>query len=179
MLQSILISPDEALNTELVAALQGAGDAEVARVLTTYPRVDDLLLAIRVRKPQFLFVSVDDFSKAETLAMQIDDFLPGLPIVALGRHLEADMLPKLMHLGIREYLTSPIDPARLAEVVDSTRRYLKRHPSPVFRLADLYTFLPAKPGVGCSTIAVSTSCALAEEIGARTLLMTAIWRPVR
>jgi pilus assembly protein CpaE len=38
-------------------------------------------------------------------------------------------------------------------------------------MGDLYTFLPAKPGVGCSTITMSTSCALAEEIGARTLLL--------
>jgi Flp pilus assembly CpaE family ATPase len=37
--------------------------------------------------------------------------------------------------------------------------------------SDLYTFLPAKPGVGTSTIALSTSCALAEEMNAHTLLM--------
>jgi len=171
MLQSILISPDESLNDELLAALRGTGEVEVVRVLKTYPRVEDLLLAIRVRKPQFLFVSVEDFPRAEALAAQIDDFLPGLPIVALGRHLEVDVLPKLMHLGIREYLTSPINPSKLAGIVDSTKRFLRKHPSPVFHLADLYTFLPAKPGVGCSTLAVSTSCALAEDIGARTLLI--------
>jgi Flp pilus assembly CpaE family ATPase len=75
-----------------------------------------------------------------------------------------------MHLGIREYLTSPIAHDKLAEIVDSIQRFLKKHPVQVSGLGDLYTFLPGKPGVGCSTIAASTSCALAD-LGARTLLL--------
>jgi pilus assembly protein CpaE len=39
------------------------------------------------------------------------------------------------------------------------------------RLGDLYAFFPAKPGVGASTLAVSTSCALADELHVGTLLM--------
>jgi Flp pilus assembly CpaE family ATPase len=169
MIQSILISPDESLNGELTAALQNLSDVEIVRALTIYPSLDDLLRTIRVRKPRFLFVSIEDFPAAAVLAGQMDDFLPGLPIVAIGRHLEIDVMPKLMHLGVREYLTSPINPSRLAEVIDSTRRLLKRRPAQASLFADLYTFLPAKPGVGCSTIAVSTSCALADDLGARTL----------
>jgi Flp pilus assembly CpaE family ATPase len=59
----------------------------------------------------------------------------------------------------------------LAAAIESTRQQSEKHPSPALRYADLYTFLPAKPGVGTSAIAISASCALAEDIGARTLLM--------
>jgi pilus assembly protein CpaE len=171
MLQSILISPNEKINAELAAALKGSGQIEVVRVLTAYPTVDEFLRTIRVRKPHVVFLCVDDLAKAEELAFQVDDFFPGLPIIAVGSQLEIDVLPKLMRTGIREYLTSPITYARLAEVIDTTQRYLKRHVSPAFQLGGLYTFLPAKPGVGCSTITVSTSCALADNLGARTLLL--------
>ncbi len=171
MLQSILISPDEKVNAELSAALKGSGQVEIVRVLIAYPTVDEFLRTIRVRKPDFLFLCVDDLAKSEELALQADDFFPGLPIVALGNRLEIDVLPKLMRTGIREYLTSPITYASVTEAVESTQRYLKRHASPVFQLGGLYTFLPAKPGVGCSTITVSTSCALADNLGARTLLL--------
>ena len=44
-------------------------------------------------------------------------------------------------------------------------------PTPVVRLGDIYAFFPAKPGVGSSTISVSTSCALADELHVRTLLL--------
>ncbi len=171
MLRSILISPDEPLNSELAAVLADFPDLELVRVFTGYPGLDDLLRTIRVRKPDFLFLSIADLSQVEALAAQIDDFLPDFPIVAVGRHLEADVMPKLMHLGIREYLTSPIRRDEVARVGASIRKLIQKHPVQPASLGDLYTFLPAKPGVGCSTIAVSTSCALAEDLGARAVLI--------
>lgn len=171
MLSCILIGSDETLNGELLAALRASGEVEVLRTATTYPAVDELLRTIRVRKPQFLFLGVDDFANASALASQLGDFLPTLPIVALTRHLDLELIQKLMHLGIRDYVSSPIDPARLAEVVASTQHILKSHPPQAQPGGDLYTFLPAKPGVGCSTIAVGVSCALADDLGARTLLI--------
>jgi Flp pilus assembly CpaE family ATPase len=114
---------------------------------------------------------MEDTSQVEVLLARLDDLMPGFLVVAFGGHLEPDVMRKLMHMGIREYLPSPIKPAELTEAVDSVKRYLKRHPAPVAGLADFYTFLPAKPGVGTSTIAASTSCALANELGAHTLLL--------
>lgn len=170
MLRSILISPDEPLNLELATTLAELPDVEVSRVFSSYPALEDLLRTIRVRKPDFLFLCVEDLSQVGTLAAQLDDLMPDFPVVALGRHLEADVMPKLMHLGIREYLTSPIERTSLARVIAAVQRLIQKHPLRPASLGDLYTFLPAKPGVGCSTIAASTSCALAEELGARTLL---------
>jgi len=171
VLQSILISPDESLNAELTSALGTVGQVEIVRVLTSYPTLDNLLRSVRVRKPHFLFVCVEDFPTAAALLSQIDGLLPGLPVVALSRRFEPEVAPTLMHLGVREYLSAPIDLAVLGRVVDSIQQLLKRSPAPAPLLADLYTFLPAKPGVGCSTIAVSASCALADDLGARTLLI--------
>jgi pilus assembly protein CpaE len=171
LLKCILIGSDEPLNGELLAAIRVNGDIEVLRTVTTYPAMDDLLRTVRVRKPHFLFLCVDDFASASALAAPLGDFLPTLPIVALTRQLDLELIQKLMHLGIRDYLTSPIESARLGDVVTSTQRILKSHPPQAHPTGDLYTFLPAKPGVGCSTIAVGVSCALAEDLGARTLLV--------
>jgi pilus assembly protein CpaE len=173
MLRSILISPDQPLNKELATALADFPDVELMRVFPSYPSLDDLLRTIRVRKPDFLLLGIEEFSRAEALAAHLDDLMPGFPVVALGRHLEPDVITKLMHLGIRECLTSPIERANLDETVNSIQRRLKVHPFQTAGVADLYTFLPAKPGVGCSTIAVSASCALADDFGVRTLLIDA------
>jgi pilus assembly protein CpaE len=105
------------------------------------------------------------------LARCIDDLVPGFPIITVSSREGVEVLHKLMHLGIREHLTSPIQESTLADAVEAVRQRLRTHPVSAPALADLYTFLPAKPGVGTSTIAVSTSCALAEDLGVKTLLL--------
>jgi pilus assembly protein CpaE len=167
----MLISPDEPLNKELATALADIPDVEVVHVFPSYPTVDDLAQSIRAYKPDFLFLCIEELSQVEVLVAHLNDFMPGFPVIALGDHLAPDVMRKLMHLGVREYLPSPFKRAELAEVIDSVKRHLKQHPPPVARVADLYTFLPAKPGVGTSTIAASTSCALANDLGAHTLLL--------
>jgi pilus assembly protein CpaE len=77
----------------------------------------------------------------------------------------------LMHVGVRDHLSLPVQAAALSEALESARRRLQTHPLARVKLSDLYTFLPAKAGVGTSTVALSASCALAEEMGARTLLL--------
>jgi pilus assembly protein CpaE len=173
MIRAILISTsaDEALNEELATAIEDTPEIEVARIFKTYPTLDDLLRSIRLHKPDFLLLSLQDPAQAEVLAASIDDLVLGLPMVAFGDHLDVQAMPKLMQLGIREYLTSPFNRAKLVELVDLIQQHLRKHPPLVARLGDLYTFFPAKPGVGNSTIAVSTSCGLADDLGTRTLLL--------
>jgi len=171
MLRSIVICSTEEQNQELGTLLSDVRDVEVVRVFAGYPTSENLLRSVRAQKPDFLFLCMDDFAQVEVLLARLDDLMPGFLVVAHGGHLEPEVMRKLMHLGVREYLPSPIKPAELAEVIDSVKRYLKRHPAPVARVADLYTFLPAKPGVGTSTIAASASCALANDLGVHTLLL--------
>src|SRR5579872_2173565 len=97
--------------------------------------------------------------------------IPDLPIITLSTHKDETLLVKLMHFGVREHLTSPISREAIEEAVRSSQERLKIQPVAASRLADLYTFLPAKAGVGASTIALSVSCAVAEDVGARTLFV--------
>jgi len=140
--------------------------------VTSYPAPNDLLRIIRAHGPECVFLSAEDFAQFATLAALIDQRLPGLPVVALAREaILLELVPKLMHLGVRQLLTSPVAHDKLAETVAAIARQIAQNPPPVPRLGDLYAFFPAKPGVGASTIAVSTSCALAEELHVGTLLL--------
>ena len=171
MLNAALICPDDELNQELAVAAPKVADLGIVRALTTYPSPEELLRLIRVRKVDLLLLCVDDFAHSEMLAKCIDDLMPGFPIITISRREGVEVLRKVMHLGIREHLTSPIQESTLADAVEAVRQRLRTHPVSAPSLADLYTFLPAKPGVGTSTIAVSTSCALAEDLGVKTLLL--------
>ena len=81
-----------------------------------------------------------------------------------------EMIPKLMRLGVRDLLTSPITHEKLGETIASMRtscRNILRPGAPGRPLR----VPPGQAGVGSSTIAVSTSCALADELHVRTLLL--------
>ncbi len=171
-MRTILINPDHVFNTELLAGLAQYPEIEIVRQIAAYPEPDDLLRIIRSRRPDFLFISVQDFPRFEALAAVIDDRLPGLPVIALGHDFNpSELIPKLMRLGVRDVLDAPVTTEKVGQVVAAIARQLAKHPAPTVRLGDLYAFLPSKPGVGASTIAISTSCALAEELDARTLLL--------
>ncbi len=146
-------------------------ELELVRELAQYPSPEELMRAIRVRGVNLVLLDVEDFDRARVLAASIDDLMPGLPIVTLGSRDGLELLPRLMHLGVRDHLTLPVQAAALSDALEAARRRLQTHPLARIRLSDLYTFLPAKPGVGTTTIALSTSCALAEEMNTRTLLL--------
>jgi pilus assembly protein CpaE len=171
MLHCILICPNEDANAQLAVLLSRIPDLEVVRVMTTYPSPDELLRAIRVRKADLLLLCIDEWSQSEAIINGLDNTVPGLPVITFDGHDSPELLPKLMHLGVREHLNFPLDASALASAVDRARRRLVTHPVAAARQSDLYTFLPAKPGVGTSTLAVSASHALAEDFGARTLLL--------
>ncbi len=171
MLHAALVCPDGALSQELNDALSTIPDLEIDRTITSYPSPDGLLRTVRVRGIDLLFLCADDLPQAVALIQALDKMIPGLPIVTMSRRDEVDTLHTLMHLGVREHLSVPIQREKLGEAVALVRRVLAAHPLAIQKRADLCSFLPAKPGVGTSTIAVSTSCALAENLGAKALLL--------
>lgn len=171
MLHAALVCPDGALSQELNDALSTIPDLEIDRTITSYPSPDGLLRTVRVRGIDLLFLCADDLPQAVALIQALDKMIPGLPIVTMSRRDEVDTLHTLMHLGVREHLSVPIQREKLGEAVALVRRVLAAHPLSIQKRADLCSFLPAKPGVGTSTIAVSTSCALAENLGAKALLL--------
>jgi pilus assembly protein CpaE len=171
-MRTILVVPNEGLNHELVAALGKFPEIEVVRQVAPYPEADEFLRTIRARRPDFVFISAEDFARFQALAAAIDDRMPGLPVVGVVRESNPiELIPKMMRLGVRELLTSPVTHEKLSEAIASIAGQLAKRPAPVARLGELYAFLPAKPGVGSSTITVSTSCALADELHVPTLLL--------
>src|SRR5579863_9753245 len=148
MLRTLLICPDDELGRQFGDVLPEMPDLEVSRVLREYPSPEELLRTIRVRKTELLFLCVDDFARAELLAKCVDDLMPGFPVVTVSSREGVEVLHKLMHLGIREHLASPVTLAAVMAVIERVNTRLKTHPVAGLRPSDLYTFLPAKPGVG-------------------------------
>ncbi len=171
MLRCELICPGANLRVQLEKLLGSIPGLEVVRSFDDYPTRDDLLRSVRMRRVEMVVVCLDDPKRAEAVAAFLDEVLPGFLVIAAGGGKDVGLMARLMHVGVRAHLAEPLDPQELAGVVEDCQQRLTTHPLPAARQADLYSFLPAKPGVGASTIAVSTACALAENLRTHTLLM--------
>lgn len=133
------------------------------RVIDHYAEVVELSRAIRAHGAQLVFVTTDSVEHVVAVAERLDQIQPGIQVVAVGPSSSPDTLMALMRGGIREFLSSPFDPMQVDECLARIADNLKRRPVVPNTTDRVYSFLPSKPGVGASTLAVSASFAIAAQ----------------
>lgn len=170
MLTSIVISPKADHTGELSAALSELGHVRVLRSFRQYPSEDELARFLQVACPAIVFLGTEDSRRALGLALAIDRAGTGAQVVALSAACDPQVLVESMQVGIREVLTLPLDADRVNEAVCRITEVLERKPL-AFRSTDaVFSFLPAKPGDGASTVALNVTSAIARRSQGKTLL---------
>src|SRR5579883_2282313 len=142
------------------------------RKLSYYPPQAELARLLRAADPDVLFISTDIPAQMEETVTSAFETLPDLEIVLIDSASDHDVLRRAMRLGVRECVSAPFD---FDDVRGAMERSMKR------RLArgasasanSLYSFLPAKPGVGATTLAIQTALHLQLDAGNRALLCDA------
>jgi pilus assembly protein CpaE len=170
MIPAVIVSPDPELAQQLEAALADLGQVVVVRSLNDYPAESDLVRLIRALAPQLFFIGVASVERALEVARQIEACAPGIQVMAFDRHCDQAILLELMRAGIREFVSIPLTIHELPNALLRLNAALQRKPPSIESTDQLFTFLPSKPGVGCTTIALNTSTALAACPGAKVLL---------
>jgi len=170
-LRVFLICPDLPLREAIKEAFAGLGKEMVLSYsIENYPSGTELARALRTFSPQVVFLS---FEKAET-AIAVMRFLEveadGLPVVGLHSVANEVLMRQAMHLGAREFLVPPFSLEEMARTLQAMRALLRRAPLAYAATEHIYSFLPAKPGVGTSTVAMNVSAALAREQEMKVLL---------
>jgi pilus assembly protein CpaE len=169
MLRAILISPDRGLAEQLGAAVAQNGQVGIVRAFERYPADHELPRIIRAHAPQILFVDVGSLADALRLAAAIGEAAPGTQIVAFDGACAPNTLLDLMRAGIREFIAVPDSLGELGNALGRVAAALERTPAHIPVTEEVIAFLPAKPGVGCSTVALNTSVALAAQPSTRLL----------
>src|SRR5579862_471048 len=102
-MRTIVVVPDPSLAHDLDGALSEFAEIEVVRRIDAYPQPEDLVRTIRARRPDFVFLSAEDLVQFQACAAVLDDRMPGLPVISVVREANpVELIPKLMHLGVRE-----------------------------------------------------------------------------
>jgi pilus assembly protein CpaE len=170
MLRAIIISPDPKLAGHLTATLARTGQVGVARQLDRYPSEQELPDVIRAHAPQIFFLDVSQLEGALRLAAIIAEQTPGAQVLAIASSCDQRTLLELMRAGIREFIPVPDGLGELDGAIERVAAALERVPATIAVTDELIAFLPAKPGVGCSTVALNTSVALAALSNTKVLL---------
>lgn len=126
---------------------------------------------LRSLTPQLILLSVESVTEAVALAKAVESHLHAVPVIAIGQQSRPDVLLEMMRAGVREFLQSPFDPAAVQAGLERVREAAERAPRSPDMTDKVISFLPAKAGVGTSTVALHMSAALARAPDARVLLM--------
>lgn len=169
LLRSAIICPDRGLSGDLNRVLEDGG-VHVIRVLDDYPSAVELVRFARAHAPHIVFLSIECMQKVKPTMQHLEETTPGIQVIAIHRQCDQQILLELMRMGIREFLAPPFDRNTVAAAVNRVKEALDRKPIHVDSTDLVYSFLPAKAGVGTSTVALNTAVAISRTHNTRTLL---------
>ena len=161
-MRAVVICPDQEVSLclqEMTAEITGLA---IARTVNHYPNELNLVRIIRAVAPQVIFLSIESMDTALEIASFLAEKAPGLHLVALSRSRDPGLLENLIRSEIREILAFPFDRQNVVEAMTRAGQALARKAPGIGSTDRLFSFLPAKAGVGASTIALNSSVALAE-----------------
>ncbi len=171
MFRSILICPDSDLRRQCRDELARTPLVEVAREVDYYPEKLDLVRILRAHAPKIVFLSVERLSEALAVTAEIERSAPGTQIVGLGKNTEPDVLLQCMRAGIREFAAAPLQIAALEESLLRLSESLEARPANAPQATGkVFAFLPAKGGVGSTTVAVNIAAAISKDDPGSVLL---------
>jgi pilus assembly protein CpaE len=171
MLRAIIVSAEKESAELLSQALTATGRVGVVRTLANYPAEPELMRVLRAHAPQLFFIDVASLDEALKLASTLAASAPSAQVLAFDRQCDQRTLLELMRSGVREFIAVPDGLGDLDGALERAAAALERSPAVVAESNELITFLPSKPGVGCSTVALNTAAALAAGGQNRVLLI--------
>jgi len=168
----VVISPAAGVHEKANSALAISHATSSFLSLMDYPTPEHLLPLRDASGGCIVIIDFSDPRRAKSVAAELDRRYPDTAIIALypGRPTPQDFM-ELMQLGIREIVYFPLGEIDLSQAASRAARKLMSRHAPEHETGHIYAFLPAKPGVGATTIAINTAAAIARLTDERTLLL--------
>ena len=145
----------------------------IDRQVAHYPVDTELLRLLRAVDPDVLFISAEIPAEMEMVVEQALQTLPTLQIVLVDSVARPDTLKSAMKLGVRECQSLPFASEDIRGVIG--RSMARRTAVPVGNGGTncVYSFLPARPGVGTSVLAAQAALSLPTSASHLALLIDA------
>jgi len=171
MFKICVACPDRTILQQLDAMLSQAGEISVRR-LTSSPSEAELDRYLRFHAPHAILISSSCGNQLMDLIAHIRRTYPNLQVGVVCADRKATDLVPFMRAGVRETIFLPLHQHEVEEAVDRLRAHAAGLDA-IPKTGEVLCFLPAKPGVGASTIVVNTAAAFARKGAAKVLLVDA------
>ncbi len=169
-MRAILICPSENLRKEFEQAIAPHWMLQISRTLDDYPSAQDLSRVVRAWGPEVVFISIENLQKAEPIARLLESEFPSIQRVAIHSSQDVTVLRSVLQLRMTQLLSSPFESAEVGQVFDQLERDLEVRPVVIESTDRFFAFMPAKAGVGASTIAANTTWAFSQMENPSVLL---------
>lgn len=168
----MLVCPQPQMRAKFEEALGTLGDlAVICHSVAEYPTAAVLARAMRLYMPQVVVLSFEQGEFASAVMRLIEGEVRGLPVIGIHPTGEASVLLEAMRVGTREFVVMPFPRQNLMEGLLRVRSVLRETPLAYSNTEHIYSFLPSKPGVGATTLAMNVCAAVARRRDARVLLV--------
>jgi pilus assembly protein CpaE len=171
MFKICVVCPDQKISHQLESMLSRSGNVAVLSGPAGIPSPDDLDRYLRIHAPQAVLMWSSDGDDTMDLVLHVRRAYPNLQVAIVCAQRDITALLPFMRAGVREMIFMPLDQRELEETIERLRTHGAGKDA-IPKTGEVLCFLPAKPGVGASTIAVNTASALAEK-GLNVLLVDA------
>jgi pilus assembly protein CpaE len=170
-MRAVLICPNVELREKFTKAIGQHSTVTLSKSLDEYPSSDYLRRVVCAWSPEVIFLDIEDTHAAETIALQLEKDFPTVRPIALHSVQDPSIFRRVLEWRMRELLSPPFDAAELGTIFGRIEKELEVRPATIGFSEHFFAFVPAKGGVGASTIAANASWAMSKVPNKRTLLM--------
>lgn len=169
MLRCALFASGPDTRESMALAIEDCPELLLLKAFDHFPSEEFIVDYLRAHAPQILFFDIGRGREPLLAVASAIQALGNIHIVGVDRNVDPEALLELMQAGVREFLRFPFERPQLLAAIERITRALAATPGATESSHLLYSFLPAKPGVGCSMTAIHTAIELAARPQAKVL----------
>jgi pilus assembly protein CpaE len=169
-MRAILICPNDELRKQFEEALTSHPTLHISRTLDSYPVREDLRRVVRAWAPEVVFLNIEGESMAEVVAAQLEEEFPAVQRVALHPLQNSAVFRLVLRLHMSQLLSAPFDSGDVHLALNQLQQELEVRPATINSTDRFFAFMPAKAGVGASTIAANATWAFSQPADSNVLL---------
>jgi Flp pilus assembly CpaE family ATPase len=169
-LRAIVVGSDKDQLEWLTKAISEAGHFTVVLATESYPSAAALTLMLRVYAPHAFFLGVDKWDEVVQTRSALKEINRQIAAIGFGCTLDSEATLGLIRADFLDYVALGQGTPNIDALTDRVIERLRESPAQIETLGHLYSFLPAKPGVGTSTVALYSCTELSQQPGSRVLL---------
>ncbi len=132
----------------------------------SHPDASEVVRAIRATDVEVLLIDIGEWAAVSGILTELQRYAVRVLPVGFRPDWTMGQLAAFSAAGIQDLLTDPFSPQDLVWTV-----YEGLHRDHPVTNQNILAFMPAKAGSGCSTVALHTAAAMANEFGRSTLLL--------